>query len=117
MFGLIYGFSIFTHLPERLQERWMDEIRRVLAPGGYFLLTVHGRECIETQGARERAAFDRGELVVVGEGLAGSNYCSTFHPERYVRQILARSFEVIDFVAGGAVACGPQDLYLLRWPE
>jgi SAM-dependent methyltransferase len=31
MFGLIYAFSIFTHLPEPLQMRWMDEVRRVLA--------------------------------------------------------------------------------------
>ena len=25
MFGLIYAYSIFTHLPEPLQMRWMDE--------------------------------------------------------------------------------------------
>jgi SAM-dependent methyltransferase len=117
MFGLIYAFSIFTHFPERLQKRWIDEIQRVVAPRGYVLLTVHGRRFIGTQGPAARAAFDRGELVVVGEGLAGSNDCAAFHPERYVREVLAHSFDVIDFIAGGAQVCGPQDLYLLRSPE
>jgi SAM-dependent methyltransferase len=116
MFGLIYAYSIFTHLPERLQLRWMDEIRRVLAPGGYFLLTVHGRRFIDSQGPAERAAFERGELVVVGERLAGSNSCAAFHPERYVREILARGFEVVDKIVEGAEACGLQDVYLLRLP-
>jgi SAM-dependent methyltransferase len=116
MFGLIYAFSIFTHFPESLQHRWMDEIRRVLAPGGYFLLTVSGQSFIGLQGPDEQAAFHRGEFVVVGEGLAGSNYCAAYHPERYVRDVLARSFDVVDFIAGGAEACGPQDVYLLRLP-
>jgi SAM-dependent methyltransferase len=114
MFGLIYAYSIFTHLPERLQIRWIDEIRRVLAPGGYFLLTVHGRRYIATRGPAERAAFHRGELVVAGAGLAGSNSCAVFHPERYVREVLARGFEVVDLVAEGAEACGLQDVYLLK---
>lgn len=117
MFGMIYAYSIFTHFPEPLQTRWIDEIRRVLAPGGYFLMTVHGRRFIEARGASERAAFQRGELVVVGEKLAGSNSCAAFHPERYVREVLTRELEVVDFIVGGAEACGPQDVYLLRRPE
>jgi SAM-dependent methyltransferase len=115
-FGLIYAYSIWTHLPERLQLRWMDEARRVLRPGGYFLLTVHGRRFIDAQGTTVRAAFDRGELVVTGETLAGSNSCAAFHPERYVREVLARGFEVVDVVVEGAEACGLQDVYLLRSP-
>jgi Methyltransferase domain len=72
MFGLIDAYSVFTHLPERLQSRWMDEMRRILAPGAYLLLTVHGRLFVETtRGHAERAAFARGELVVFGESLAG----------------------------------------------
>jgi SAM-dependent methyltransferase len=117
MFGLIYAFSIFTHFPERLQQRWMDELRRVLAPGGYLLLTVQGRRFMKTQGPDKQAAFRRGELVVVRDGLAGSNFCAAFHPERYVRETLADSFDVVQFIAGGAQTCGHQDVYLLRAPQ
>jgi SAM-dependent methyltransferase len=114
MFGLIYAYSIFTHLPEGLQLLWMEEIRRLLALGGYFLLTVHGRRFIASRGPTERAAFHRDELVVVADRLAGSNSCAAFHPERYVREVLARGFEVVDRIAEAAEACGLQDVYLLR---
>jgi SAM-dependent methyltransferase len=114
MFGLIYAYSLFTHLPERLQLLWMEEIRRLLAPGGYLLMTVHGRRFIASRSPAERAAFHRGDLVVVADRLAGSNSCAVFHPERYVREVLAREFEVVDRIADAAEACGLQDVYLLK---
>jgi SAM-dependent methyltransferase len=113
-FGLIYANSIFTHLPLSLQDSWMSEIRRVLKPGGFFLMTVHGRRVIDAQGPAARAAFARGELVVVGENLAGSNFCAAFHPECYVRDVLAEGFDVLDIVLDEPEACGRQDAYLLR---
>jgi len=39
-FGLIYTFSVFTHLSEALQVSWLAELSRVLKPGGYLLLTT-----------------------------------------------------------------------------
>jgi SAM-dependent methyltransferase len=116
MFGLIYAFSIFTHFPARLQKGWMDELHRILAPGGFLILTLQGQRFIERQSPDKQAAFHRGELVVAREGLAGSNFCAAFHPERYVRETLADSFDVVQFIAGGAQTCGYQDVYLLRAP-
>jgi SAM-dependent methyltransferase len=39
-FGYIIGTSIFTHIHEGLQAGWLDELRRILAPGGLAALTV-----------------------------------------------------------------------------
>jgi len=41
-FDLVYSISVFTHLGRGLQEAWVREIRRVLAPGGLAAITVHG---------------------------------------------------------------------------
>jgi SAM-dependent methyltransferase len=39
-FDLVYAYSVFTHLPERVQDHWLLEIQRVLKPGGIFVATV-----------------------------------------------------------------------------
>ncbi len=40
MFDLVTAYSVFTHLPEPIQDNWLREISRVLAPNGLFLGTV-----------------------------------------------------------------------------
>ncbi len=40
MFGLVYAYSVFTHLPEHVQDHWLAEIVRVMRPGGLFFATV-----------------------------------------------------------------------------
>lgn len=46
-FDLIYGISVFTHLPEAFQAAWLLELRRVLKPGGVLITTVHGPAIVE----------------------------------------------------------------------
>ena len=41
-FDLVIGCSVFTHLTEPMQEAWLAELRRVLAPGGLLVVSVHG---------------------------------------------------------------------------
>lgn len=41
-FATVYGISVMTHLPRDTQLVWLDELRRVLRPGGVAILTVHG---------------------------------------------------------------------------
>jgi SAM-dependent methyltransferase len=45
-FDLIYGISVMTHLTRTVQEAWLEEIRRILAPGGLALLTFAGSSAV-----------------------------------------------------------------------
>lgn len=113
-FDLVYAFSVFTHLTESLQSRWMQELRRILRPGGLLIITVHGDHYLPQMPASEEPRYRRGELIVAGQEAAGQNACAAFHPERYVRNVLAKDFDVIDFRPQGALGNPRQDAYLLR---
>jgi SAM-dependent methyltransferase len=113
-FDLVYALSVFTHLTEPLQRTWMEEMRRVLAPGGFLLITTHGESYASGLDPRELAAFTAGQLVVRESSEAGSNVCGAYHPPAYVRSTLSSGFEIVDFRAEGAAGNPHQDLWLLR---
>ncbi len=113
-FDLVYALSVFTHTTEALQTAWMKDIRRVLRPGGSAVITTHGTRYADALDSDERAAFDAGRLVVRHAGSPGTNRCGAYHPVPYVRDVLARGFEVLEHVPEGALGNPDQDLWLLR---
>lgn len=120
-FDLVHSVSTFTHLAAELQVPWMQELTRVVKPGGLLLPTFHGRSRVEHMRAEDvefeplAAKFEDGELVVVGAERSGGNGCAAYHPERHVREVLARDLEVVDYSPGGALDI-QQDAVLLRKP-
>lgn len=46
-FDLIYGYSVFSHLPEDLHLQWIEEFHRVLKPDSLLVLTTWQREHIQ----------------------------------------------------------------------
>jgi len=116
MFDFVYVLSVFTHLPEALQSSWMEELARVLRPGGFLLITTRGRRYLSQLTLEEQQQFLEGRLVVRCEELAGTDECEAFHPEQYVRDTLAKDFTVVDFIPQGAKGSRLQDVYLLRKP-
>ena len=113
-FGLVYAFSVFTHLPVDLQRAWMDEMRRVIAPGGFLLFSAHGDSSIAPLTADERIDYDAGKVVVRLGERAGANECAAFHPPAYVRSVLAAGWDVVEHAPAGATGNPSQDAYLLR---
>ena len=60
-FDLIYAISVFTHIPVVWQRAWLDELHRVLRPGGYLVCTTHGENFIDS-------LSDEGRLKLRREG-------------------------------------------------
>jgi len=113
---LVYAFSVLTHLPVPMQHAWVDELARIVRPGGYLLVSTHGEPYLERLSPDEREAFERGDVVVRFEEVAGTNLCTAFHPPAYVRDELGKALELVHEAPGGARGNPHQDLFLFRKP-
>ena len=113
-FDCVYAVSVFTHMSEALQGSWMKELKRIVRPGGYVLFTTHGESFREKLTPLEREAFTAGNLVVRYEEASGTNLCSAYHPEAYVRHQLSAGYTVKTMIPAGTREALHQDLYILR---
>jgi SAM-dependent methyltransferase len=116
-FDFVYAISVFTHLTEELQPAWIQELERVLAPGGLLLITTKGRSRLDALDEHERERFERGELVVQSRRYAGKNLCAAYHPESYVRNHLKNGLRVVDLVPAVRDSDHTQDIFLLQKPK
>jgi SAM-dependent methyltransferase len=126
-FDLVYNHSVFTHLDEEYQDRWLAELRRVTRPGGTILLTVHGDDAVRyseelTAGAGGDSTWLRAELRKSGiafvrqdSNIGGSFpafYHSTFHAPWYVFDRWGASLRIKAYLAGASL--GFQDIVLME---
>jgi len=117
--NLIMASSVFTHIPLELQRPWLEDLQRVLRPGGIFLCTVLGRNYEEGMlTAEDQAALQKdGHLVLYAQDdkaslatqRAGS--CDVFQTRAEVVAVFGSVFQILDYIGGGA---GGQDLLVLR---
>jgi SAM-dependent methyltransferase len=50
-FDAVYAVGIWTHYSERAALKWLDEMRRIITPGGHLVLTSHGYRSVELHGS------------------------------------------------------------------
>ena len=117
-FDLVYSVSVFSHLDRGLVALWLDELRRVLAPDGLALLSVHGPHAFEqfrsgavTTSWCPPALFRRGPLGAGDFVFApyrrsfwtngdlpgvGREYGLAFHGPEHARAMCGRSLHVVE---------------------
>jgi SAM-dependent methyltransferase len=116
-FDLIYALSVFSHMSESLQRRWIAELRRLLRPGGLLVVSVLGEAVRHRLTEEERTRFDRGELVVERPRMEGRNACTAYHPSDYVTSHLLADFADVErFDLGSPEQPVLQDAYIAVRP-
>jgi SAM-dependent methyltransferase len=113
-FDLVYALSVFTHLPEPLLFAWMREMKRIVTPGRFLIVSTHGESYLGELTPEQRAQFQSRRAVVKDQNAAGTNRCGVYLSEGYVRERLTDGFSVVDFVPRGATGNPVQDLVLLH---
>jgi SAM-dependent methyltransferase len=114
-FNFILIRSVFTHISENAQKKWLEEFHRITTPDGIILFTVHGDNFLPVLNPGESIQFQKGNIVVRNDIYEGSNNFTTFHPTGYVYRLLPEyGFEIIDKIPGGTIEYARQDTYLAR---
>ena len=114
-FDAILGISIFTHLSENRHHAWVEELHRVVKPGGVLLLTTQGIAYREKLTEQEKKVFDCGMLVVRTKAKEGHRVFSAFHPPALVRQLFEPYFSILEHQEGQLVHWGiEQDYWVLQ---
>lgn len=114
-FDLLYGISIFTHLSEAAHQAWIEELDRILKPGGLALLTTHGPIYEKKLTPSERASYQEGVLIVRGKVQEGHRVFTAFQPPGYWRELVAPYFKVEYYQAGETKSWGlEQDVWVMK---
>lgn len=128
---MIYSVSTFSHISPEHQRRWLDELVRVLKPGGTCFLTTEGRPALRQMGDmfnpaelesrgilyKEYDFLGRKNLVPVANALLGieGSYGTTVMTPEFIRaQWSSAGFEVVETIEG--IIDGRQDLVVMRKP-
>ncbi|HET7435425.1 MAG TPA: class I SAM-dependent methyltransferase [Thermoanaerobaculia bacterium] len=119
-FDLALFGSVFTHLPLDCQKAWLRETQRLLRPGGYAVITLHGEthaHLLLDEPTRERY-YKEGHLEFAAAA-EGANAYSTFHTPEFARELF-RDFAEVRMHPRGDVQRGLfpmgslQDVWVLR---
>lgn len=132
-FPLVIAYSVFTHLTRETQLAWLDEMRRIIAPRGILLASIHGplaASCsfpdpepsrIAKLFARRRVPavlkdgfFDAGEDRALAGVAPAGYYRGVFQTPEWTRREWSRFFRVVEIRAGGMNSY--QDLVILERP-
>jgi SAM-dependent methyltransferase len=123
-FDLIVGHSVFSHLSVDAQDRWLEELARIVRPGAHVAVSFNGpvalrwhldHPLVDLPASVEADVERDGVALWRGEGWEGEfydGYHTTFHRHDYVREHWSQWLEVL---AIHEVAALPtQDIAVLR---
>ena len=126
---LILSHSVFTHLTEQVQFRWLTDLARILRPGGVLVASFHGKKVIneycqsmgtivpaETitaiRSLMEAHGFYHAALRTEAEKSFPEYYGAAFHTVEYIAREWTKYFDILGWHP--TFALDHQDVLVLR---
>jgi SAM-dependent methyltransferase len=130
-FGAIFAISIWSHFAAPAAIAWLDEMRRLLAPGGLLVLSTHGLTSIDhaaTNAIRSDAQLEEIARTLYAEGhwyaaefgqqgdhgVVDPDWGTAFLTPEWLLDRACPEWSLRDFRPGTVE--GNQDLYVLQRP-
>jgi len=76
-----YAISIWSHFAAGPALAWLDELHRILEPGGALVLTTHGFDCLSTLLRRDHISRDSAVSAAQGMVRDGHFFIDVFGPD------------------------------------
>jgi SAM-dependent methyltransferase len=115
-FDLVYVISVFTHINEEQQLRWLVEFKRVIVHRGILLITLHGEHAWRTLPSALTVQIKQSGILFVADaywkGIFPEWYQTTYHTREYVQDTFSRYFKVLNYIPRGMA--GFQDVVVLQ---
>jgi len=120
-FDLLIGVSIFTHLKEKVQFLWLEELWRISQDDAVLLMTIHGKEALTWSNVspfrllnlKLKGIMDAGANIDLKEIMDESDYYrNIYHHHRYIRKYWSKYFDILEIVP--AYLGNIQDLVIMR---
>lgn len=101
-FDLIIAISVFTHFPKDIENAWLDELRRLLQPGGTLVATVLGEADLKLLAPEEvrQDYYTEGfcyHRVFNSPGPLPDFYQISFHTRSYVEARWSHYFNIVAY--------------------
>lgn len=119
-FDLMLASSVFTHIPLETQSLWLEEMQRILRPGGIFICSVLGQNHAslllgveEMEKLRQDGSFtltSDDSKATFSTRIGGSAW-DVFQTRAEVIKVFGSFFQIVDYIPGG------QDFLVLRKPD
>jgi ubiquinone/menaquinone biosynthesis C-methylase UbiE len=120
-FDMIYGISVFTHIPSIKQKEWVEEMYRIIKPSGILLVTTMGSIFrkklfadeilqLENEGVYEKPFQEKNML------LPGDRNYSVYETALFFENMITPYFLTLHFYDGSIYPkkFGGQDVWILQ---
>ena len=101
-FDLIYALSVFSHLDDEMQTAWLEELARILRPGGLLFFSFNGQHVVDAIAPTlSDTVFDGLEtrgfhfLRNIGDGVLPEWYQTSLQTSTHLERGLASAFSMV----------------------
>lgn len=118
-FDLIYLISVFTHLDEEYQDKWLQELKRITKKDGIVIISTHGEAAFNTLTPQQLEIINQKgsyfyecyQKTFRPDGLPNF-YQASFHTRDYIFKKWSKYFQILKFIERGITDY--QDLVVLQ---
>ena len=113
-FDCVYAISVFTHLSERMHNKWIKELFRIIKPGGILIFTTHGEIYANKLLPAEKRRYDSGCFVQREYIKEGSKHFAAFQPSQFIKKELLKDHIVLKHIKDASDYHLPQEVWCVK---